>query len=113
MKTYKAPVSKGVFPYEYLTPETLYSPDLPRIKDFYSQLKGKKLLGIRVNKIHCVIEFQYSPIFQDFIDSRTQKRRGGHPDWQHLRSCPTQANWQLGIRLYSPQQGEVCPNSLC
>ena len=45
MKTYKAPVSKGVFPYEYLTSETLHSRDLPTIEDFYSQLKGKNLLG--------------------------------------------------------------------
>ena len=45
MTTYKAPVSKGVFPYEYLTSETLYSHDLPSIKHFYSQLKGKNLLG--------------------------------------------------------------------
>ena len=45
MKTYKAPVSKGVFPYEYLTPETLHSRDLPTIEDFYSHLKGKNLLG--------------------------------------------------------------------
>ena len=45
MTTYKAPVSKGVFPYEYLTPDTLYSQDIPKIKDFYSSLKGKNLLG--------------------------------------------------------------------
>ena len=45
MTTYKAPVSKGVFPYEYLTSETLYSHDLPSIKHFYSQLKGKNLFG--------------------------------------------------------------------
>ena len=45
MKTYKAPVSKGVFPYEYLTSETLHSRDLPTTEDFYSQLKGKNLLG--------------------------------------------------------------------
>ena len=32
MKTYQAPVSKGVFPYEYLTRETLYSRDVPRIQ---------------------------------------------------------------------------------
>ena len=45
MKTYKAPVSKGVFPYEYLTPETLNSKELTTIEDFYSSLKGKNLLG--------------------------------------------------------------------
>ena len=45
MTTYKAPVSKGVFPYKYLTSETIYSHDLPSIKHFYSQLKGKNLLG--------------------------------------------------------------------
>ena len=39
MKTYKAPASKGVFPYEYLTPDTLYSKQLPTIEDFYSKLK--------------------------------------------------------------------------
>ena len=45
LKTYKAPVSKGVFPYEYLTPDTLYSRDIPEIKDFYSSLKGKNMLS--------------------------------------------------------------------
>ena len=45
LKTYKAPVSKGVFPYEYLTPDTLYSRDIPEIKDFYSSLKRKNMLG--------------------------------------------------------------------
>ena len=45
MKPYQAPVSKGVFPYEYLTRETLHSSDLPIIKDFYSSLKGKNMLG--------------------------------------------------------------------
>ena len=45
MTTYKAPVSKGVFPYEYLTPDTLYSKQIPEIKDFYSSLKGKNVLG--------------------------------------------------------------------
>ena len=45
MKTYKAPVSKGVFPYEYLTTETLYSEAMPEIEHFYSSLKGKNLLG--------------------------------------------------------------------
>ena len=45
MKTYKAPVSKGVFPYEYLTTETVYSEAMPKIKHFYSSLKGKNLLG--------------------------------------------------------------------
>ena len=50
MKTYKAPVSKGVFPYEYLTRETLYSAELPKIKDFYSSLKGKNLLGENIEE---------------------------------------------------------------
>ena len=50
MKTYKAPVSKGVFPYEYLTRETLYSTELPKIKDFYSSLKGKNLLGENIEE---------------------------------------------------------------
>ena len=45
MKTYKAPVSKDVFPYEYLTPDTLYSKKLPKIEDFYSRLKVKNMLG--------------------------------------------------------------------
>ena len=45
MQRYKAPVCKGVFPYEYLTRQTLYNPYLPRMKDFYSSLEGKNLLG--------------------------------------------------------------------
>ena len=45
MFTYKAPVSKGVFPYEYFTPDTLYSKQIPEIKDIYSSLKGKNVLG--------------------------------------------------------------------
>ena len=31
--------------------------------------------GLQVTKLHCAIEFEYSPIFQDFRDTRTQKRR--------------------------------------
>ena len=31
--------------------------------------------GLRVTKVHCAIEFQYAPIFKEFIDARTQKRR--------------------------------------
>ena len=31
--------------------------------------------GLQVTKVHCAIEFEYSPIFQDFIDTHTQKRR--------------------------------------
>ena len=31
--------------------------------------------GLLVTKVHCAIEFQYAPIFKDFIDTRTQKRR--------------------------------------
>ena len=31
--------------------------------------------GLEVTKVHVAIEFQYSPIFKDFIDTRTQKRR--------------------------------------
>ena len=31
--------------------------------------------GLLVTKVHCAIEFQYAPIFKDFIDKRTQKRR--------------------------------------
>ena len=50
MRTYDAPVSKGVFPYEYLTRETLYSAELPKIKDFYSSLKGKNLLGENIEE---------------------------------------------------------------
>ena len=45
MKTYKAPVSKGVFPYEYLTADTLYREAIPEIRHFYRSLKSKNLLG--------------------------------------------------------------------
>ena len=31
--------------------------------------------GLEVTKVHCAIEFQYSDIFKEFIDTRTQKRR--------------------------------------
>ena len=31
--------------------------------------------GLKVTKVHCAIEFQYAPIFKEFIDTRTQKRR--------------------------------------
>ena len=31
--------------------------------------------GLSVTKVYCVIEFQYAPIFKEFIDTRTQKRR--------------------------------------
>ena len=50
-------------------------------------MKGEKVLidasllkwymehGIYVSKVHSAIEFQYAPIFKEFIDTRTQKRR--------------------------------------
>ena len=50
-------------------------------------MKGEKVLidasllkwymehGLDVNKVHTAIEFQYAPIFKDFIDTRTQKIR--------------------------------------
>ena len=50
-------------------------------------MKGEKVLidasllkwymehGLYVSKVHSAIEFQYAPIFKEFIDTRTQKRR--------------------------------------
>ena len=40
-----------------------------------SLLKWYMEHGLVVNKVHCAIEFEYSPIFKEFIDTRTQKRR--------------------------------------
>ena len=40
-----------------------------------SLLKWYMEHGLEVTKVHCVIEFQYAPIFKEFIDTRTQKRR--------------------------------------
>ena len=40
-----------------------------------SLLKWYMEHGLEVTKVHCAIEFEYSPIFQEFIDNRTQKRR--------------------------------------
>ena len=39
-----------------------------------SLLKWYMEHGMEVTKVHCVIEFQYAPIFKEFIDTRTQKR---------------------------------------
>ena len=30
---------------------------------------------LEVTKVHCAIEFQYAPIFKEFIDTHTQKRK--------------------------------------
>ena len=40
-----------------------------------SLLKWYMEHGLVVNKVHCAIEFEYSPIFKEFINTRTQKRR--------------------------------------
>ena len=40
-----------------------------------SLLKWYMEHGLVVSKVHCAVEFEYSPIFRDFIDTRTQKRR--------------------------------------
>ena len=43
MKTYRAPVSKGVFNYEYLTRETLYSAELPKNKGLLQFTQREKV----------------------------------------------------------------------
>ena len=40
-----------------------------------SLLKWYMEHGLEVTKVHCAIEFQYAPIFKEFNDTRTQKRR--------------------------------------
>ena len=102
MHTYKAPVSKGVFPYEYLTPDTLYSTRIPKIKDFYSSLKGKNLLGDtpeeqRVNYHDKVVKVWYGQNIQNLSEYLLHYNRLDVEPFAH-----SIREWLKNFHLYHP-----------
>ena len=102
MHTYKAPVSKGVFPYEYLTPDTLYSTRIPKIKDFYSSLKGKNLLGDtpeeqRVNYHDKVVKVWYGQNIQNLSEYLLYYNRLDVEPFAH-----SIREWLKNFHLYHP-----------
>ena len=102
MSTYKAPVSKGVFPYEYLTPQTLYSEELPSIKHFYSQLNGKNLLGNTEDEQR---QNYIEKVLRVWRDEKIQKLSQYLLYYNKLDVIPFSIaikNWLKNFHLYNP-----------